>query len=248
MTLGLRSVAARIHRWVGLFIGVQVLLWIAGGVVMSVLPIEEVRSEHKLAEHAPLAFAPSELISLEDAARGSGLATVTAGRLDQVAGRPVWVLGTSEGSETSVDAVSGQVLSPFGADHAARVARHDLAIEASIVAVERLEVPVGEYGGPLPAWQVRFDDGDATTLYVDAGSGQVQARRSTTWRFYDLFWRLHVMDYDDGADFNHPLLIPAALSALLFALAGMVLLYLRMRQLWLVRAGVRARREALSAE
>ena len=56
------------------------------------------------------------------------------------------------------------------------------------------------------------------------------------------------MDYDDGADFNHPLLITAALSALLFALAGMVLLYLRMRQLWLVRAGVRARREALSAE
>ena len=241
-----RALAARVHRWMGLLVGVQVLLWIAGGVVMSVLPIEEVRSEHKLAEHAPLAYDPSELISLEDAARGAGIATVTAGRLDQVAGRPVWVLEASEGSETSVDAASGQVLSPFGADHAARVALHDLAIEASIVAVERLEKPVGEYAGPLPAWRVRFDDGDATTLYVAAGSGQVRARRSTTWRFYDLFWRLHVMDYDDGADFNHPLLITAALSALLFALAGIALLYTRMRQVWLVRAGVRARREAPS--
>ena len=53
-----RAVAARVHRWMGLLVGVQVLLWIAGGVVMSVLPIEEVRSEHKLAEHAPVAFAP----------------------------------------------------------------------------------------------------------------------------------------------------------------------------------------------
>jgi len=246
MTLRLRGVAARVHRWVGLLVGVQVLLWIAGGVVMSVLPIEEVRSEHKLAEHPQEAFDPSELISLEDAMRRAGFASVTSGRLDRIAGEPVWVLGASDAAAASVDAATGRVLSPFDADAAARIARHDLAIDASIATVERLEAPVGEYGGPLPAWRVQFDDGDATTLYVDAGSGRVRARRSTTWRFYDLFWRLHVMDYDDGADFNHPLLIAAALSALLFALSGIVLLYLRMQQLWLVRAGVRARRAAES--
>jgi len=37
---------------------------------------------------------------------------------------------------------------------------------------------------------------------------------------------LHIMDYDTRDDFNHPLLVIAAASALLFALSGAVLLVL----------------------
>ena len=34
------------HRWLGLIVGLQVLLWVSGGVVMSLIPIDLVRGQH----------------------------------------------------------------------------------------------------------------------------------------------------------------------------------------------------------
>ena len=42
------------------------------------------------------------------------------------------------------------------------------------------------------------------------------------------------MDYDDGADFNHPLLITAAGAAVFVALSGLILLIIKMRRTLLV--------------
>ncbi len=39
------------HKWLGLVIGIQVLLWIAGGFVMSYYELEVVRSEHNIVDH-----------------------------------------------------------------------------------------------------------------------------------------------------------------------------------------------------
>jgi uncharacterized iron-regulated membrane protein len=36
----------QVHKWLGFIVAIQVLLWISGGVVMSVLPIEKVRGKH----------------------------------------------------------------------------------------------------------------------------------------------------------------------------------------------------------
>ena len=46
----------RIHKWLALLVGIQIILWIAGGVVMSVLPLREVRGEHNMAEPAETVF------------------------------------------------------------------------------------------------------------------------------------------------------------------------------------------------
>ena len=77
---------------------------------------------------------------------------------------------------------------------------------------------------------MEFDDRDKTTIYVDPSQGEVTARRSETWRLFDFFWKLHVMDYDDGADFNHPLLITAAGMAVFVSLSGFILLIIKMRR------------------
>jgi uncharacterized iron-regulated membrane protein len=52
------------------------------------------------------------------------------------------------------------------------------------------------------------------------------------------------MDYDDGADFNHPLIIGASAVALLVAISGLVLLVSRMRQSLRVTLSTRRRRGA----
>lgn len=219
----------RIHKWVALLVGVQVLLWILGGLVMSAIPIEIVRGEHKIAAAAPVSVEPQGLIPLETAARTAGATQISGAALGQVLGRPVWRI-ESEADTYTVDAVSGAPLSPVTETLAREIALADYSSTGQIAKIEMLATPPTEYGGPGPVWQVIFSDADQTTLYIDPASAMVRARRSSTWRFYDFFWRLHVMDYDDGADFNHPLLVTAAGAGLFVALSGLVLLVFRLRR------------------
>ena len=93
---------------------------------------------------------------------------------------------------------------------------------------------VQETGGRGKLWRVGFDDSQQTRLYFDAASGEFVTARTEAWVWYDLAWRLHIMDYGGGEDFNNPLLRAAAPLALLLVLAGTVLT---------VQAAWRARRK-----
>ena len=36
----------QLHKWIALIVGIQVLGWVLGGLIMTALPIEKVRGEH----------------------------------------------------------------------------------------------------------------------------------------------------------------------------------------------------------
>ena len=46
----LRRIVRQAHRWIGLLIAVQLVLWVFGGLVMSVLRLEEVKGEDRIAK------------------------------------------------------------------------------------------------------------------------------------------------------------------------------------------------------
>lgn len=89
---------------------------------------------------------------------------------------------------------------------------------------------VRETAGRADLWVVRFDDLLSTRIYVDARTGQFVAARNEAWVLYDFFWRLHVMDYSAGEDFNNPLLRAAVLGATALVLTGVLLLALSLRR------------------
>ena len=74
-------------------------------------------------------------------------------------------------------------------------------------------------------WRVDFDDEDETSIYVSGQDGAVLERRNSTWRLFDIFWMLHIMDYDERADAHNPLLITAQVTGLVFTLMGIWLLF-----------------------
>ena len=53
---GLNRYSTLFHKWLGLVVGIQVLLWMASGFIMTYYEIELVRSEHNIAEPEPIAF------------------------------------------------------------------------------------------------------------------------------------------------------------------------------------------------
>ena len=85
-----------------------------------------------------------------------------------------------------------------------------------------------EYRAELPVWRADFGGSDNLSVFVAADTGRVAARRSDLWRVYDFLWSLHIMDYRERENFNHPLLIAFSVGALAMSLFGLILLFIRL--------------------
>ena len=93
---------------------------------------------------------------------------------------------------------------------------------------------VDETGGRGDVWRVSFDDGFATRIYLSGKTGEFITSRNEAWVWYDFFWRLHIMDYTGGENFNGTLLRAASVTAFGLVLAGAVLAMLAVRRRWRV--------------
>lgn len=220
-----RRLVRQLHRWLGLLIAAQVVCWIAGGLIMSVLQLDAVRGERVRAAVAPVALdLQAPRLPLAEVLRDPRFAGATSATLSSWQGRLVYRLERPAGPQL-VDAATGRLLSPIDEAMARAVATADYAGTAPIADVDWVDEPGIEYRGrDLPLWRVRFDDPRETTLYIAPQTGTVVARRNDLWRTFDFVWMLHIMDYEEREDFNHPLLVATAATALLFVVTGLFML------------------------
>lgn len=214
-----------VHKWIGLIVGVQVVVWMLSGAVMAVFPIEQVRGENNIARQDPALLDGLTGLIAPDAAVTAAGGSATAATLTILAGEPVYEVKMADGAAALIDARSGVVMSPIPEALARRIAEADFIGDASALSAELITEEGGDYRGRLPAWRIQFGDADNTRIYVAANDGRISARRNGTWRIYDFFWMLHIMDYETREDFNTPLLIIAALLGLGVAITGIPLLW-----------------------
>lgn len=224
----------RWHRWLGYAVAWQVLAWVLGGVLFAWLPFQAwVKAQAAVAK--PVLNLPE---GWQTAWRQAALPAepVLAVRSVATAGGAAWQLQTASGAHWL--GADGQPLPAPSPQVVASFARGLYRGTGAFMGLQRLaEVPprwalVRELGARRDVWLARFDDALATRLYVDARSGELLAARNEAWVLYDFFWRLHVMDYADGEDFNNPWLRAASLLALGLVLAGLGMLGLALRRAW----------------
>lgn len=222
-----------LHKWISLFVGIQVLAWVVGGFVMSYYPIAEVRSEHLMRNASEATLAQEDLaISLQTliAAHAGNDTNMRELRLKRSLDRLVCEIHKSDGTLTMLDARTGAMLSPLSEQQAMLYAQRDFAGAGKPVSVQWLTEHNTEYHKALPVWRVDFNNEERSHVYVSPANGEILARRSDLWRFYDFFWMLHIMDYKNRSDFNHPLLIGAAALSVLMALSGLFLIFTSFRK------------------
>jgi hypothetical protein len=215
--------ASRLHRWLAMLVFVQALLWFSSGVIMSFMPIEQVRGEHLVAKLGPAAIDPT-LAARLPALLGEG--PVTGIALRPVLGRTLAVIEDGQGEPHLVDPATGDPIA-FNAALATRIATAAWKGDAVATQVRQVNAESTEYRGPLPAWRVDFADDEATHVYVDPATARIAAVRTRGWRFYDFMWGLHIMDWKNHENFNSPWLLAFACMGLALALAGTVLLWMR---------------------
>ena len=219
-----------VHRWIGLVVSLQLLAWSVGGLIFSLLPLDDVHGDRERRNVAPLALDAGDLVvsvreALDDAHRagaGEAVRIVATRRL----GRAVYETYDAEGAATAVvDARTGAVSLRLSSDDAVKAARSDFAPEGAVRSVTLLtnNAPIEYRGKPLPAYQVIFEHPKETHVFVSAVTGEVLARRNRPWRIFDFFYMLHVMDYRERESFNHPLLSLFSALAVLTAASGLSL-------------------------
>ena len=231
------SLAARFfhwHRWAGYLVALQVLAWMLGGLVFAWLPFQPwvkggdvlVKPQQALPAEWPGALAGLKpehgpLLAVQSVATAAG---------------PALKLRYAK-SEQLLSAAGGELPVP-DAEAIGRYARTLYKGPGPLAAVERLtQAPrrlgiVRELGERKDAWQVRFDDDLSTRLYFDVRSGEFLTVRNEAWVVYDFFWRLHVMDYEGGEDFNNSLLRAASIAAVALLATGLTLMVLALRRAW----------------
>lgn len=245
--MSLSASGFRIHRWLGWLVGIQVIVWIGSGMVFSLLPFQAwVKGGDSV--RAPSVVLPADWVqtsaaALQAAAAGRELQAISAVLTPH---GPALRLVERAGGAVLLVPVDGTRWTPPDASALRRFAASLHVGPGEPVATERIDrVParlgiVQETGGRGDLWRVSFDDALATRIYLDARSGEFVTSRNEAWVWYDFLWRLHIMDYAGGDDFNGLLLRIAAICALGLAASGALLSVLAARRHWRSGRGRRA--------
>jgi hypothetical protein len=233
----------RYHRWLMVFVGLQFLIWSLSGLYMVLVDIHSIHGEDILSTKKPtftalqtnssnqaIGYDINELLTEYPEATN-----VTLGWLGDQA-----VYRFQLNGPKLVDANTGKTIEKISESLAAHIALSSLAEVKEIADIALItENPPSEIGSrPLPLWRVEFVGVNSPTLYISNTTGRVVTVRQNTWRAFDLFWRLHIMDYYDGEDINNLLLNIFTISGLLAALSGLVLLAFRLFKNDVAEAGL----------
>ena len=233
----------------GVFIGVQFLLWTVGGLYFSWSNLDDIHGDH-LKRPAVGLPASISLVSPSVPLRAlqyRGMDSVLNVALIEVQNLPVYQVsyrmphGNGHGMIHTqlADARTGQLRGELTRAEATALAQQRFVGGSAFgpSAVERVEYLTStnshhEYREkPLPAYAITFRQPTHATVYVAAQLGTVQSVRTDPWRVFDLLWMLHTMDYKGRDDFNNSLLRAFSVLGLLTVLSGFILYFISSPQL-----------------
>ncbi|MGV2496056.1 PepSY domain-containing protein [Pelagerythrobacter aerophilus] len=208
----------RIHKWMGLILGIQFVIWALSGSVMALLDMEKVGGHSSSAADAPAlhttGYAP--LASLASTADVTGVTLRNLGSrpiYEVRSGAEVRLFDAETGAPVTIDAAAARRIATQAND--ARITRAQLLPEPNLES--------RDFSGPV--WRIDFADEENNSAYVSADTGRFLIMRGDTWRTWDFFWMLHNMDYLNRTSFNHPLIVFVAFGTLWISGTGFYLLF-----------------------
>lgn len=219
----------KLHKWLGLIVGLQLLLWTVSGLMFAWLDHHEVSAEHSVRAPDPAAVSARLPLAepatwMDERAREEVLEIQLVPLLDRWAWRVetvnrIELRGAEDGQPLEID-------EPL----AHRLALGRYAGDGQLESITFQATPSLETRDAGAVWRAQFDDAGRTALYFSADDGHLVAARNSSWRLFDFFWMLHTMDYAGRDDFNNPLVITFGTAALWLSLSGFLLLFRSFRR------------------
>ena len=210
----------KIHRYLGVFLGIQFLLWTTSGLYFSWTNIDEIHGDQfKNLDYQPRTF--NNLISPMLLNVSEGINTI---ELRDFNGVPNYWINKSK----LYNAVDGEPKNNITEDEALYVAKNYMKDNLEVVTIEQIhEVDKHhEYREKLlPAYVISYKNDEALKSYVSVIDGKFQTVRHRSWRWFDFLWMTHTMDYEGRDNFNTIVLRSFSLLGLITVLSGFLLWY-----------------------
>jgi hypothetical protein len=214
-------IARKTHKWLGLFLGLQVVVWSLSGLYMTIVHIDTIHGDHLVRHQQPKGVDPTSLKDPIALALSSGAESV---RMAWMGSRPVYVL-TGASGEGVIGATDGQAINRPTEPQIRALARSIYTGTEPIASAKLItDIPGEIRGRKPPLWRVEFEHWNKPTLYLSPTTGELVSRRHELWRVFDFVWMLHIMDYDERENVNNLVLRVFTWGALLLALSGAWLL------------------------
>ncbi len=233
------------HRYLGLLLGIQFLLWTIGGLYFSWNDIDEVHGDFQM-KRVPLLSSDIQLVSpsivLDSIKKIHRIDSLVSIQLIDILGKPVYqvrCISALHDMQTHTDhhdlmnhladAQTGQLRSPLSEQEAVAVAKRHFIDNAEVVKIEKVDSIHAHHeyrSGELPAYAISFEHPSKTTVYVATELGTVQKFRNDKWRVFDFLWMLHTMDYEGRDNFGNILLRAFSVFGVITVLSGFLLYFI----------------------
>ncbi|MBJ7880744.1 PepSY domain-containing protein [Gelidibacter salicanalis] len=212
------------HRYLGLFLGLQFIMWTVSGLYFSWTDIDEIHGDQFLNEAMVKKsfsnlISPAELQSNED---------ITSLELLNVADKPYYWLNGSK----LFDAQTGDSKNGITQDEALYIAKKNIRDDLKVASIDILTETGGQHEfrqrkdvGKLPAYVVSYSNDEALKAYISVNNGMFQTVRHRDWRIFDFLWMTHTMDYQGRDDFNNIVLRIFSILGLITVFSGFLLWY-----------------------
>ncbi len=208
------------HRYLGLFIGIQFLLWTISGLYFSWTDIDDIHGDQfRNLQYQPKSF--QTLISPSQLDVPLGIKTIELRDINSI---PYYWINQKQ----LYNALNGDLKEGVTETEALYVANRFMDNSLKVTNVVRInEVDKKhEYREKLlPAYVISYDNDEALKSYVSVNDGNFQTVRHRSWRWFDFLWMTHTMDYEGRDDFNNIILRTFSLLGLITVLSGFLLWY-----------------------
>ena len=210
----------KVHRYLGLFLGIQFLFWTISGLYFSWTDIDEIHGDHfKNLDYQPKAF--SNLLSPSQLEASEGIKTI---ELRDIGNIPYYWVNNKQ----LYNAIDGSPKNSITKNEALYIAKNHMKSGLVVESVEQITETEKhhEYREKLlPAYVISYKTDEALKAYVSVKDGKFQTVRHRSWRWFDFLWMTHTMDYEGRDNFNTTVLRAFSLLGLITVLSGFLLWY-----------------------
>ena len=206
------------HRYLGLFIGIQFLMWTISGLYFSWTDIDEIHGDQFLRANIEKATF-SDLLSPSKLKLNSEIASLELIEIDE---NPFYWINNA----ILFDAINGTKIERISQKDALAVANKHVSNKLEVLNIVKISNTDNHHeyrGKPLPAYVISYNSSENIKAYVAEENGKFESIRHRDWRWFDFLWMTHTMDYEGRDDFNNIILRAFSLLGLLTVLSGFIL-------------------------
>jgi len=219
-----RKLIRKIHRFLGLFIGIQFIFWTISGIYFSWTDLDEIHGD-QFKEINYKSGHYTDLVPMDSLHILKGISSI---ELREIGDTPYFWINNA----ILYNAHTGTIKDGITEKDALNIAEKHIKSSINVKSIELINETGNhhEYRGRiLPAYVISYDDKHRLKAYISKADGKFQTVRHRNWRWFDFLWMTHTMDYRTRDNFNTLLLRAFSLLGFFTVLSGFTL--------WMITSG-----------